>query len=153
MGHVATQNNFGLIDYSFATTPFPSRMDIGVLCVFGGSIGCWGHRAGLAPEIIDEKVDGGENFCGRARSEGTCKGGTAILNAFLNSDNSHVPSVQDSFLDVGSHLCFGVAAVPVGKMLYIVMYSRNLLTPLDSTDALSLGSVAGTVQSGDYTNQ
>jgi hypothetical protein len=33
-------------------------------------------------------------------------------------------------LDVGIHLCFGVAAVPVGKVLHIVMHSRNLLTPL-----------------------
>jgi hypothetical protein len=138
MGYVASQNNFGLIDYSFATTPSSSRMDIGFICVFGGSIGCWGHRAGFAPKIIIEKVGGEQDFCGRVRIEETCKGGTAILYAFVNSDNSHVPSLQDSFLDVGSHLCFGVAAVPVGKVLFFVMHSKNLLTPLDSTEVVAV---------------
>ena len=138
MGFVASQNNVGLIDYSFATTPFPSRMDIGVVCVFAGSIGCWGHRAGLAPESIIEKVGGGQDFYGRARSEGTCKGSTAILNAFFNSDNSHVPSLQDCFLDVGSHLYFSVAAVPVGKVLFFVMHSSNLLTSLNFTVVLPI---------------
>jgi hypothetical protein len=130
MGYVASQNNFGLIDCSVATTPSSSRMDIGFICVFGGSIRCWGHRAGFVPKSIIQKVGGGQDFCGRVRIEGTCKGSTAIFYAFVNSDNSHVPSLQDSFLDVGSHLCFGVNAVSVGKVLYFVMYSRNLLTPL-----------------------
>jgi hypothetical protein len=147
MGYVASQNNFGLIDCSFATTPYSSRMDIGDICSFGGSIGCWGHRAGF------KKVGRGQDFCGRVRRERSCKGSTAILNAFFNSDNSHVPSLQDSFLDVGSHLCFGVAAVPVGKVLYLVMHSRNLLTSLDSTDALSLCSGAGTARASDYAYQ
>jgi hypothetical protein len=114
MEYVASQNNFGLIDCSFATTPYSSRMDIGFICVFGGSIGCWGHRAGFALKSIIEKVGGGQDLCGRVRIEGTCKGSTAILFAFVNSDNSHVSSLQDSFLDVVSHLCFGVVAVPVG---------------------------------------
>lgn len=153
MGYVASQNNFGLIDYSVATTPYSSRMDIGFICVFGGSIGCWCHRAGFAPKSIIEKVGGGQDFCGWVRIEGTCKGSTAILYAFVNSDNIHVPSLQDSFFDVVSHLCFGVAAVPVGKVLYIVMHSRNLLTPLYSTDALSLCSGAGTAQASDNANQ
>jgi len=52
-----------------------------------------------------------------------------------------VPSLQDSFLDVGIHLCFGVNAVPVGKVLFFVMHSRNLLTPLDTTDALSYNTL------------
>jgi hypothetical protein len=138
MEYVASQNNFGLIDCSVATTPYSSRMDIGFICVLGGSIGCLGHRAGFAPKSIVEKVGGWQDLCGRVRSEGTCKGSTAILYAFVNSDYSHVPSLQDSFLDVGIRLCFGVAAVPVGKVLYLVMHSRNLLTPLDSTDAVLL---------------
>lgn len=112
-------------------------MDIGSVCVFGDSIGCLGHRAGFAPKSVIQEVGGGQDFCGRVRIEWACKGSTAILYAFVNSDNSHVPSLQDGFLDVGIHLCFGVNAVPVGKVLHFVMHSRNLLTPLDSTDALS----------------
>jgi hypothetical protein len=153
MEYVASQNNFGLIDCSFATTPYSSRMDIGYICVFGGSIGCWGHRAGFALKSIIEKVGGVQDFCGRARSEGTCKDSTAFLNAFFNSDNSPVPNLQDIFLDVDSHLCFGVAAVPVGKVLHFVMHSRNLLTPIDSTDALPLCSGAGTAQASYNANQ
>jgi hypothetical protein len=133
MGYVASQNSFGLIDCSVASTPYSSRMDIGFICVFGGSIGCLGHRAGFAPKSVIQKVGREQDFCGRVRIEGTCKDSTAILYAFVNSNNSHVPSLQDSFLDVGSNLCFGVDAVPVGKVLYIVMHSRNLLTPLGST--------------------
>jgi hypothetical protein len=153
LGYVASQNNFGLIDYSVATTPYSSRMDIGYICVFGGSIGCWGHWAGSSPKSVIAEVGGEQDFCGGVGITGTCKGGTAILYAFANSDNGHVPNLQDSFLDVGIHLCFGVAAVPVGKVLYVFMHSRNLLTPLDSTDALSLCSGAGTVQASDYANQ
>lgn len=137
MEYVASQNNFGLIDCSVATTPYSSRMDIGFICVFSGSIGCLGHRAGFAPKSIIQEVGGGQDFYGRVRIEGTCKGSTAILYAFVNSDNSHVPSLQDSFLDVGSHLCFGFDAVPMGKVLHFVMHSRNLLTPLESADVLS----------------
>ena len=153
MGYVASQNNFGLIDCSVATTPYSSRMDIGFICVFAGSIGCCGHRAGFAPKSIIEKVDGGQDFCGRVRIKGTCKGSTAVLYAFVNSDNSHVPSLQDSFLDVGIHLRFGVDAVPLGKVLHFVMHSRDLLIPLDFTDALSLCSGAGTAQASDNANQ
>lgn len=132
MGHVASQNNLGFTDYSFASTPCSSRMDIGFIRVFAGSIGCWSHWAGFAPKGTVEKVGGVRGFCGRVRIEGTCKGSTAILYAFLNSGNSLVPGLQDSFLDVGSYLYFGAAAVPVGKGLYFVMHSRDLLTPLDS---------------------
>jgi len=130
MGYVASQNNFGLIDYSVATTPYSSGMDIGCICVFGGSIGCRGHRAGFAPKSITEKVGRGQDFCGRVRIKGACKDSTAILYAFVNSDDSHVPSLQSSFLDGGIRLCFGVAAVPVGKVLHLVMHSRNLLNAL-----------------------
>jgi hypothetical protein len=153
MGYVASQDNIGLIDYSVAATPYSSRMDIGCICVFGGSIGCCGYRTGFAPKRIIEKVGEWQDFWGRVRSEGTCKDSTAILHAFVNSDNSHVPSLQDSFLDVGIHLCFVVAAVPVGKELYFVMHSGNLLTPLDFMDALLLCIGSGTAQAGDNENQ
>jgi hypothetical protein len=128
-------------------------MDTGFICVFGGFIGPLGHRAGSSPKGFIEKVGGGQDFCGRVRIKGTCKGSTAILYAFVNSDNIHVHSLQDSFLDVGSHLRFGVAAVPVGKVLHFVMHSRNLLTPLDPTDALSLCSGAGIAQANDNANR
>jgi len=129
MEYVASQNNFGLIDCTVAATPYSSRMDIGLVCVFGGSVGCWDHRTGFASKGTIEKVGGGQDSCGRVRSEGTCKGSSAILHAFVNSDNSHVSGLQDSFLDVGIHLCFGVDAVPVGKVLRFVMHAGNLLTP------------------------
>jgi hypothetical protein len=56
MEYVASQNNFGLIDNSVATTPYSSRVDIGLICVFGGFIGCWGHRTGFAIKKYIEKA-------------------------------------------------------------------------------------------------
>ena len=131
MGYVVTKDNIGFINHSVASTSYSSRMGVGLICHHGGSIGYWGHRTGFAP------VYGEQDSCERVGSEGTCEDSTALLNAFVNSDHSHVPILQDSFLDVVIHLRFGVDAVPVGKVLHLVMHSRNLLRRLDSTDALS----------------